>query len=144
MRVFLDTSVLISAFATRGLCTDLFRVLLAEHEILTGEVNLAELRRVLTKRFKATAAQVDPIEQLLRDQTIVPKPLALLPVKVRDADDAWVLASAVAGEADLLVTGDDDLLVLSSKAPLPIVSPREAWTRVRGVGEAGSGRNRGG
>ena len=134
MRVFLDTNVLISAFAARGLCADLMRLLLAEHDVLTGEVNLTELRRVMLKRFKATAAQVDVIEQLLRDQTVIPKPAALLSLKVRDADDAWVLASAVAGAADLLVSGDQDLLVLASRAPLPIVSPRDAWNRVRSEG----------
>ena len=131
MRVFLDTNVLISAFAARGLCADLMRLLLAEHDVLTGEVNLTELRRVMLKRFKATAAQVDVIEQLLRDQTVIPKPAARLSLKVRDADDAWVLASAVAGAADLLVSGDQDLLVLASRAPLPIVSPRDAWHRLR-------------
>jgi uncharacterized protein len=134
VRVFLDTNVLISAFAARGLCADLMRLLLAEHEVLTGEVNLVELRRVLSKRFKATAAQADVIEQLLRDQTVIPKPAALLSLKVRDADDAWVLASAVAGGADLLVSGDQDLLVLANRAPLPILSPRDAWSRLRGEG----------
>ena len=48
MRVFLDTNVLISAFAARGLCADLMRLLLAEHDVLTGEVNLTELRRVIS------------------------------------------------------------------------------------------------
>jgi putative PIN family toxin of toxin-antitoxin system len=134
VRVFLDTNVLISAFAARGLCADLMRLLLVEHEVLTGEVNVVELRRVLTKRFKATAAQVDVIEQLLRDQTVIPKPAALLSLKVRDPDDAWVLASAVVGGADLLVSGDQDLLVLANRAPLPILSPRDAWSRLRGEG----------
>jgi len=134
VRVFLDTNVLISAFAARGLCADLMRLLLAEHDVLTGEVNLVELSRVLTKRFKVPAAHVDVIEQLLRDQTVIPKPAALLSLKVRDADDAWVLASAVAGDADLLVSGDQDLLVLASRAPLPILSPRDAWSRLRGEG----------
>lgn len=132
MKVFLDTNVLISAFAARGLCADLMRLLLAEHEVLTGEVNLIELRRVLVERFKAAPAQVDVVEQLLRDQTVVAKPSVVLSLAVRDADDAWVLASAVAGEADLLVTGDQDLLVLAASAPLPIVTPREAWERLRG------------
>ena len=136
MRVFLDTNVLISAFAARGLCADLMRLLLAEHDVLTGEVNLVELQRVLTTRFKATAVQVDVIEQLLRDQTVIPTPSALLPLPVRDADDAWVLASAVAGGADLLVSGDQDLLILAPHAPLPIVSPRDAWSRLRGEGAA--------
>jgi predicted nucleic acid-binding protein len=40
----------------------------------------------------------------------------------------------VAGDADLLVSGDQDLLVLASRAPLPILSPRDAWNRLRGEG----------
>ena len=128
--------MLISAFAARGLCADLTRHLLAEHEVLTGEVNLTELRRVLMKRFKATKAQADLVENLLRDQTVVPKPSTLLSLKVRDPDDAWVLASAVSGGADLLVSGDQDLLVLADRAPLPILTPRAAWERLRGEGAA--------
>jgi len=33
MRVFLDTNVLVAAYATHGLCEDVFRVILAEHEL---------------------------------------------------------------------------------------------------------------
>lgn len=131
MKVFLDTNVLVSAFAARGLCADLLRLLLANHEILTGEVNLVELRRILARRFKAPDDLVEEIEGILRDHSVVPKPKATLSLKVRDADDAWVLASAVAGAADLLVTGDKDLLVLARRAPLPIVTPRDAWMLLR-------------
>ena len=131
MKVYLDTNVLVSALAARGLCADLMRLVLAEHEVLTGEVNLVELRRVLSARFRAAAAQVDLVEELMRDQTVIAKPTALLPLAVRDPDDAWVLASAVAGQADLLVTGDADLLVLADQSPVAIVSPREGWLRLR-------------
>jgi putative PIN family toxin of toxin-antitoxin system len=131
VRVYLDTNVLVSAFAARGLCADLMRLVLAEHEVLTGEVNLVELRRVLSARFRAAAAQVDLVEELMRDQTVIAKPTALLPLAVRDPDDAWVLASAAAGQADLLVTGDADLLVLADRSPVAIVSPREGWLRLR-------------
>ena len=131
MKVFFDTNVLISAFAARGLCADLMRAVLAEHELQTGEVNLVELRRVLRDRFKASADQQDRVEALLRDQTIIPKTDEVLALEVRDPDDAWVLASAVAGDSELLVTGNQYLLVLAAKAPLPIVTPREAWELLR-------------
>ena len=135
MRVFLDTNVLVSAFTARGLCADLVRHLLAEHELLTGEVNLVELRRVLRDRFRAASVQIDAVEALLRDQTIVAKPDEVLPLRVRDEDDAWVLASAVSGAAAMLVTGDQDLLAVAAKAPLPILTPRAAWEQLRGDGE---------
>ena len=48
--VFLDTNVVVSAVATRGLCADLFHVVLAEHELVLGETVLTELRPVLRRR----------------------------------------------------------------------------------------------
>lgn len=132
MRVFLDTNVLVSAFASRGLCADVVRHILAEHELLTGEVNIVELRRVLRDRIKVPPPTITAIEQLLRDQVVVPKPAEPHPLPIRDADDKWVLASAVAGEADVLVTGDADLLGMASRSPLPIVNPRGFWNMVRG------------
>ena len=131
MRVFLDTNVLVSAFATRGLCADVVRHVLAEHELLTGEVNLAEIRRVLRLRLRIPDEMVDAIEHLLRDQVIVPRPRKTLVIAVRDPDDAWVLASAVAGKADVLVTGDRDLLELAGRAPVRILDARGFWEHLR-------------
>lgn len=132
MRVFLDTNVLVSAFATRGLCADVLRHVLAEHDLITGEVILVELRRVLRDRIKIPGHIITGIEQLLRDQIVVPKPSEPHPLSIRDPDDRWVLASAVEGKADVIVTGDSDLLEMASHAPIAIVDPRGFWTMVRG------------
>ena len=132
MRIFLDTNVLVSALTARGLSADLVRAILADHNLLTGEVNLAELRRVLRDRFKAPATHVRAVESWLRQQTVVPRPRKPSPLPIRDPDDRWVLASAVAGRADLLVTGDKDLLEMADQAPVAIVDPRGCWERLRG------------
>ena len=134
MRVFLDTNVIVSALTARGLSADVFRLVLAEHELLTGEINLKELRRVLRLRMRVPAGAVDEVEKLLREHTVVPIPEEPLDIELRDPDDKWVLASAVAGSADVLVTGDKDLLSLSSAAPLPILNPRAFWELVRRPG----------
>jgi putative PIN family toxin of toxin-antitoxin system len=131
VRVYLDTNVLVSAYTARGLCADLMRQILAEHELVTGEVNLVELRRVLVERFGAPDPLVASVEAELREQTIAPEPSSVPPFAVRDPDDARVLASAIAAGVDLLVTGDDDLLAVAGAAPIPIVSPRGCWERLR-------------
>lgn len=131
MRVFLDTNVLVSAFTARGLSADLMRLVLAEHELLTGEVNLQELRRVLGSRFGASEEQLRDVESQLRDHTIVPRPSSPADMSIPDPDDLWVVASATAGQADMLVTGDRDLLDVTGKRPLPILSPRSAWEMLR-------------
>jgi putative PIN family toxin of toxin-antitoxin system len=131
VKVFFDTNVLISAFTTRGLSADLFRLVVAEHEMLTGEVNLTEFRRVLRQRFKVPPAEVARVEDQLRAHTIVARPAAPSDLSLRDPDDAWVLASALAGGAELLVAGDKDLLSIAEQATLPIVDPRSCWDRLR-------------
>ncbi|MDZ4258267.1 MAG: putative toxin-antitoxin system toxin component, PIN family [Gemmatimonadales bacterium] len=131
MRAFLDTNVLVSAFTARGLCAELYRMLLAEHEVMTGEVNLAELRRVLAEHFRASESQLAIVEGQLRDQLIIPRPSAPSSLPIRNSDDGWVLASAIAGAAEVLITGDKDLLAVATIAPLPILTPREAWERLR-------------
>ena len=47
MKVFLDANVLVSGIATCGLCVDVIRLVLAEHELIIGEVVLKEAERVL-------------------------------------------------------------------------------------------------
>jgi uncharacterized protein len=132
VKVVFDTNVLISAYTARGLSADLFRLVLAEHEVLTGEVNLAEFRRVLVQRLMVPPSEAIGAERELREQTIIPKPSEPSALKIRDDDDAWVLASAVVGSADLLVTGDKDLLDVAGTAPIPIVTPRDCWQKIRG------------
>jgi putative PIN family toxin of toxin-antitoxin system len=132
LRVFLDTNVLVSAFASRGICADLFRYVLVEHELLVGEVVLVELERVLLGRFKVPPHVVVDIERLLRDQHMVQKPPRHLSLGLRDVDDEWIVASAVAGEAKALVTGDADILDEKNRISVPVYSPREFWQHVRG------------
>lgn len=132
MRVFLDTNVLVSAFASRGICADVLRVVLAEHTLVTAEVVLRELGRVLRARIGLPPAIVTEIDEFLREHEVVPRPATRAAVPERDPDDQWVVASAVGGRADVLVTGDRDLLDIGSAAPLRIVDPRGFWDLVRG------------
>ena len=57
--------------------------------------------------------------------------VAPLGIAVRDETDVPVLAEAVAGCADVLVTGDRDLLKITDKLPIRILSPRGFWEHLR-------------
>jgi predicted nucleic acid-binding protein len=51
---------------------------------------------------------------------------ARLPKRVcRDPDDDEVLATALAARADIILTGDNDLLVLKTHEGIRILSPRQ-------------------
>lgn len=131
MKVFLDTNVLIAAFATRGLCADVLRTVLAEHELILGEVVLKEFRNVLSKRFKLPPERIRAAEAVFEGTPVIPKPSKPSELGIRDRADRWVLANAEAGGADILVTGDEDLPSVASEASIRIASPRAFWELLR-------------
>jgi len=132
VKVFFDTNVLVAAFATRGLCADLFAHVLLEHELVVGEAVLRELRTKLRSKLKLPKKNIDEIEALLRDQVVIKTPSKHLDLDIRDPDDEWIVAEAVAGAADILVTGDAAVLKLGKRAPLLIATPRGLWDVLRG------------
>ena len=131
MRVFLDTNVLVSAFATRGICADVLRVVITEHSLVTGEVVLRELGRMLRKRIGLPPGAINEIDEFLREHEVAPRPATRAAIPKRDPDDQWVLASAIESRVDVLVTGDRDLLDIAADAPIKIVDPRGFWDLVR-------------
>jgi len=130
VKVFLDTNVVVSAVATRGLCADLFQTILAEHELVLGETVLGEVRRVLSRKMRVPRDTIQELDAYLRDQATVVTAAAKQHITGLDAADAAVVAEAMAGDADVLVSGDQDLLRLTAP-PVTIVSPRGLWEVLR-------------
>jgi putative PIN family toxin of toxin-antitoxin system len=131
VRVFLDTNVLVAAFATRGLCADILRQILAEHELITSEVVLTELERALHQKLGLPKGTIVEIIALLRRYHVEPKPRARINLSFSDAEDLWVLSSALSAEADVFVTGDKDLIAIKSQLPFVVTDPRGFWEMLR-------------
>jgi putative PIN family toxin of toxin-antitoxin system len=133
VRVFLDTNVLVAAFATRGLCADVLRAVLAKHELLSSGTVVKELTRTLVEKIRVPEPTVGEIVAFLRSSAVVPDTAAgPPPVALRDPDDAVILSEALALRADVLVTGDKDLLEAGEIPGISIIDPRGFWQLVRG------------
>jgi putative PIN family toxin of toxin-antitoxin system len=105
--------------------------------LISSPALLAELAEVMSRpKFQAILARSNTdLERTLRElrrlaEIIDPPPLPA-PVSRDPADDA-VLALAAASQADLIITGDADLLTLGSHAGIPIIDPAEAINRMGG------------
>lgn len=142
MRVFLDTNVLASAAATRGLCADVLREVLASHELLTSAQALGELRRVLRTKFGVDQDLIDEFIWLMRQDTVLARPGQLPGVEIRDQDDLPTLSAATSAAADVFVTGDKEILDIGRIEKLAILSPRQFWEKLRAQPQRGAGRGK--
>jgi putative PIN family toxin of toxin-antitoxin system len=132
LKVFLDTNVIVSALATRGLCADVLRLVISRHELILGEVVLEELGAVLRGKLGLPEPLIEEVLVSFREHPVEPRPEEA-PVHLgADPADAWVLASALASGVEFLITGDRHLLGLSLEGKLQIVTPRDFWERTRG------------
>ena len=124
MRVVLDTNVFIAAVVADGLCRDLVRVRVLPNTLITSEPLLHELRTISRAKFAVDPVELPLLEQLNEEAEIV-TPAELRGGICRDEDDDVVLATALAGKADVIVTGDEDLLLLKKFRGIEILSPRQ-------------------
>ena len=127
----LDSNVLVSALITKGTPPDqLYQAWLRnEIELVTCAAQIDELADVLSRpklhRF-VDPADADALVSDIRLRAIVIRDMPV-PRRSPDPKDDAILAAAVAGEADLVVSGDKPgLLALQEVGGIPIRTPREA------------------
>lgn len=106
MKVFLDTNVVVSALATRGLCADLYERLLTEHEVVIGEPVVMEVLDILQRKFCANRELLIKVEAELRLLRVIPAQAVAPSLPIRDVDDPWIIACALQADVDCFVTGD--------------------------------------
>jgi putative PIN family toxin of toxin-antitoxin system len=127
MRVVFDNNVLVSAALISGVPRKVFDKLLDNGTVLTSVPVLLELADVLNRekfdkyvthdeRMRFMVNYLKVAEMVEIDETII---------ACRDPKDDKFLELAVAGNADFLITGDEDLLVLKPFRTVEIITPRE-------------------
>ncbi|MCK5850434.1 MAG: putative toxin-antitoxin system toxin component, PIN family [Kiritimatiellae bacterium] len=131
MRVFLDTNVLAAGFATRGLCSDLIREVLENHELTTSLEILVELKRILTKKFKVPAEQVEEVLDLVHTSAMIAEPDTQATYKITDMDDILHLSAAEVAQCEFFVTGDKELWSVSPIGTMRVLSPRDFWKAIQ-------------
>ncbi len=134
MRAVVDVNVLISGIlSAKGSSAEILRASRdGQFELVISESLLAELERTLAypklrKRIPAEKAAVF-LDWVRAQGRLAEDPASPPPVSSRDPDDDYLLALAIDRRA-YLVTGDQDLLVLSNG--LPILTPAQFATKLR-------------
>lgn len=132
MRVLLDANVFVSALLIGRNCEEILSLARAGVvQVLSSEEILSEVEQVMRRKFRWSEADVRRFSEEMRSLcTLVecdPRGIEFPP----DPDDAKVLACAVAGKADVIVTGDrKHLLPLGNFRGIPILSPADFLDRI--------------
>ncbi len=135
-RAVIDTNIWVSGLIWHGPPRVFVQRILSRqlHSIVSAEM-VAELQRVLnyprisSVLLKRRLVAVDLAMQIrLVSELVVSSPLQT-PV-CRDPDDDAILACALAGAADVIVSGDSDLLVLAQYQGIQILTASQALARL--------------
>jgi uncharacterized protein len=125
MRIVVDTNVAISAIIKRNSVPNMvFQLAWHHHTLLKSSETEEELRRILQREKLAklitpsTSAWIDAV--LSTSETVA---ISQNVAACRDQTDDKFLELAVNGRADLILTGDADLLVLGAFRDIPIIAP---------------------
>jgi uncharacterized protein len=126
IRAVLDTNTIVSGVGWGGPPAAVLDAALAGHfEIVTSPALLDELRRVLAyPKLQAVIDDADELIKLLALAAIVVTPTQTVAVS-RDPNDDRLIEAALAARADVIVTGDQDLLTLGDVGQISIITPRE-------------------
>lgn len=140
-RLVLDTNTVVSGLLWKGAPHALLETASARRDLIlhSSPKLLAELADVLArKKFGAALAAGGKTPEQLLSRYIsvvhVVRPESVPAAVLSDPDDDHVLACALAAQADLIVSGDNDLLALKEYQGIPIVTAAEALRRVTATG----------
>lgn len=127
MRVVFDTNVLVSALLFEdSLPAQAFFFAARESEIIISSALVEEIQEVLNRpkfdRFMAKNHRENFILSLVETATLVE--IRETVEVCRDPKDNMILEVAVSGNAEIIVTGDKDLLVLQPFRGIQILQPR--------------------
>lgn len=140
MRILLDSNILISFLLQPQGDTPIAQIVRAvvagRCELLLPVELIQEIRRVVQSKkplaARIAAEDLDELIDILSLSAVVVSPIpGDIPALTRDPKDDYLLASAVIGDADYLVTGDEDLLVLIDVEGVRMVTAPEFWDILR-------------
>ena len=143
MRMVLDTNVLVSALITPGGLPDqlLQHWETGELTLVTSDEQLKEIQRVLGYEKLARFIRVDQAARLMANMRQATDIAIALPT-VSASDDPFdnlIIATAIAGNASHLVTGDRrHVLSLKQVESVSIVTVREAIDLIAGETDSSS------
>ncbi len=130
MKVVLDTNVLVSGIFWKGLPHTILQAWTANRFAVIVSKDILEEYFAVLHRIDRQGDIAKRWSVFLLEHAIVVKDRYRVNL-ARDIQDNKFISTALSGGADFIVSGDDDLLSLQKRSPVPIVRPRSLLSLVR-------------
>lgn len=126
MKVVFDTNIFISAFIFPGSQAEkaIRRVAEGIDILLISKPIINEVLSVLSRKFNQDAEAISRVAVYLSELAIIVHPKKAVHV-LKDESDNRILECAISGKADVIVTGDKEMLELNEYLGIKIISLRE-------------------
>lgn len=127
MTVVFDTNIFVSALVVPGSRAEqaMLRVIEGRDQLVISRAIVKELLTTLSRRFGRDREELAHVAVYLAEIGRVVDPKRRLPV-LEDEPDNRILECALAGQADMVVTGDRALLAVGEYAGVQIISLHES------------------
>lgn len=140
MKIVFDSNVLVAAFvAEGGTCDEVFRKCARQHQIFSSKGIVAEVRRILTDKIRLPASRVEAAMDFLAASTVQMLPSAVPRTACVDPDDLLILGTALAAGAQIIVSGDGDLLRLGTYSGARILRPADMLRELADLSDSSPG-----
>lgn len=125
MKALLDANVLVSAYGWPGRCRHLLESCFGIHPLVYSRELLEETAKNLRDKAHLPESLIEKDIEEIRDNGLSYEPSSVDSNACRDPHDLHVLGLAVAANADYIVSGDKDLLILKEFRGVRILSPTD-------------------
>ena len=127
MKIILDTNVIISSLITKGVCYEVVKYIKKRHSVFISNFIIKELKEKLKNKFKYDEKEIKEVLFFLSAYFINMGNVRITEEKCKDIDDNNILSLAIKVKADIIITGDKELLEIKVHNFVKILKPADFW-----------------
>jgi len=132
VRIVLDANVAIAGAISRGLCEAVVELCLEHHQLVTCKALNNEIETKLIHKIRIPKPVVAEFMAVLKGNALSFEPASIDKSVCRDPNDVMILGLVQPGQVEVIITGDNDLLVLKQYQGAKIMTPRGFWEICKG------------
>jgi uncharacterized protein len=125
MKIVFDTNVILSALISQGISFRVLDICIDKHQLFISPWIINEVLLKLDVKLHVPKSEIDRVSLFLDNVFNNITPNGPLPTICRDSDDNNILLLAQHVKANLIITGDNDLISLNNYFNIKIISPRQ-------------------